>query len=107
MRRIKNKTLRYLGIALIVIGIIIIAYPFYTNFVMKRRESDVLNSWENQINLGTSIQATTQTTTDVLTGNDPQEPDQSGSTSQSQATQSGDQPQSGDTGASVGPFDLS
>lgn len=57
MRSIKNKTLRYLGIALIAIGIVIIAYPFYTNFVMKRREADVMNSWENHINLNTTTQS--------------------------------------------------
>lgn len=94
MRSIKNKTLRYLGIALIAIGIVIIAYPFYTNFVMKSRESDVLSSWENQINLNSTMQATT---TDTLTGNDTQTTDQSGNTSQSQTTQSGDQSQSSKT----------
>ncbi len=107
MRRIKNKTLRYLGIALIVIGIVIIAYPFYTNFVMKRREADVMNSWENQIGFDTSTQDSTQATaTDTLTGNDTQITDQSGNTSQSQTTQSGDQSQSSGT-SSNGPFDLS
>jgi LPXTG-site transpeptidase (sortase) family protein len=94
MRSIKNKTLRYLGIALIAIGIVIIAYPFYTNFVMKRREDAVMNSWENQISLDTTSQATT---TETLTGNDMQVTDESGNTSQSQSTQSGDQSQSGDT----------
>ena len=74
MRSIKNKTLRYLGIALVAIGIVIIAYPFYTNFVMKRREADVINSWENQISLDTTTQATT---TETLTGNDTQVTDQS------------------------------
>ena len=98
MRSIKNKTLRYLGIALIAIGIVIIAYPFYTNFVMKRREADVMNSWENQISLDTTMQATTQaTTTETLTGNDTQATDQSGNTSQSQTDQSGDQSQSSET----------
>ena len=98
MRRIKNKTLRYLGIALIVIGIVIIAYPFYTNFVMKRKEADIMNSWENQVSLDTSMQATTQaTTTDTLTGSDTQATDESGNTSQSQTTQSGDQSQSSET----------
>ena len=57
MRSIKNKTLRYLGIALIAIGIVIIAYPFYTNFVMKRREADIMNSWENHISLNTATQS--------------------------------------------------
>ena len=106
MRRIKNKTLRYLGIALIVVGVIIIAYPFYTNFVMKRREADVMNSWENQSGLDTTMEAATQTPTETLTGNDVQVTDQSGNTSQSQTTQSTDQSQSGGT-SSVGPFDLS
>lgn len=107
MRRIKNKALRYLGIALIVIGIVIIAYPFYTNFVMKRREADVMNSWENQIGFDTTAQANTQAAaTDTLTGNDTQVTGQSGDTSQSQTTQSGDQSQSSGT-SSNGPFDLS
>jgi len=87
MRSIKNKTLRYLGIALIAIGIVIIAYPFYTNFVMKTREEAVMNSWENQVSFDTTIQATT---TDALTGNDTQVTDESGNTSQSQTTQSGE-----------------
>jgi len=98
MRSIKNKTLRYLGIALIAIGIVIIAYPFYTNFVMKRKEANVMNSWENQIVFDTTVQATTQaTTTDTLTGNGTQVTDQSGNTSQSQTTQSGDTSQSSET----------
>ena len=98
MRRIKNKTLRYLGLALIVIGIVIIAYPFYTNFVMKRREADVMNSWENQAAFDTTMQATAQATTPgTLTGNDTQSTDQSRDTSQSQTIQSGDQAQSSET----------
>jgi sortase A len=59
---IKNKTLKYLGIALIAIGIVISAYPLYTNFVMKRIEVDVMNSWENQISSDTTMQATTTET---------------------------------------------
>ena len=94
MRSIKNKTLRYLGIALIAIGIVIIAYPFYTNFVMKRREADIMNSWENQVSFDTSMQATT---TETLAGNDTRATDQSGNTSQPQTTQSGDQSQYSDT----------
>ena len=98
MRSIKNKTLRYLGIALIAIGIVIIAYPFYTNFVMKRREADVMNSWENQISFDTTMQATTQAiTTETLAGDDTQVTDESGNTSQSQTTQSADQSQSSQT----------
>ena len=103
MRSIKNKTLRYLGIALIVVGICIIAYPFYTNFIMQSREDDIMNSWENQINLNTTTQATT---TDTLIGNDTQATDESGNTGPSQITQSGDQPQSSET-TSIGPTDLS
>jgi len=98
VKNIKNKTLRYLGIALIAIGIVIIAYPFYNNFVMKRREADVMNSWENQVSFDTTMQATTQaTTTDTLAGNDTQVTDESGNTGQSQTTQSTDQSQSSQT----------
>jgi LPXTG-site transpeptidase (sortase) family protein len=94
MRRIKNKTLRYLGIALIVIGIAIIAYPFYTNFVMKTREDDIMNSWENQINFNTANQATT---TETLTENNTQSTDESGNINQPQTTQSGGQSQTSET----------
>ena len=94
MKSIKNKTLRYLGIALITVGIVILAYPFYTNFVMKRREEAVMNSWENQIGLDTTSQATT---TETLAGNDTQVTDESGNTGQSQTTQSGDQSESIET----------
>ena len=97
MRRIKNKTLRYLGIALIAIVIVIIAYPFYTNFVMKTREADIMNSWENQTGFDTTMEAATQTSTETLLGNDTQATDQSGNTIQPQTTQSGDQYQSGET----------
>jgi len=98
MRRIKNKTLRYLGIGLIVIGIVIIAYPFYTNFIMNRREADIMNSWENQAGLDTTKQSTTQaTTTGTLTGNGTQATDQSGNTIQPQTTQPGNQSQSSET----------
>ncbi len=45
-RRNKRKIIRYGGIALIVIGLVIIIWPFYINFVMVRREADVLASWE-------------------------------------------------------------
>jgi len=107
MRRIKNKTLRYLGIALIAIGIVIIAYPFYTNFVMKRKETDIMNSWENQVSFDTTVQATSQATTnETPTGNDTQATDQPGNTSQPQTTQSGDQSQSSGT-TTGGPIDLS
>ena len=57
----KNKTFLYIGITLIVIGICILAYPIYTNFVMKRQESQILEAWENQLNteVGTTEQSQT------------------------------------------------
>lgn len=85
----KNITLRVVGSILIVIGILIIAYPSYTNFIMKRREADILNSWENQIISGTTAQTgTTQTTASGST----QVTDESGNiaVSQSSDTQSGE-----------------
>jgi len=45
----KRKIIRYGGIALIVIGIVIIAWPFYINFVMARREVDMLTSWDKDL----------------------------------------------------------
>ena len=42
----KRKIIRYGGIALIVIGLVIIIWPFYINFVMARREADILASWD-------------------------------------------------------------
>ena len=49
MKNTKNKIVRYSGIALIIVGILVLAYPFYTNFVMRRQESQVLDAWANQI----------------------------------------------------------
>lgn len=49
MKLMQNKIFRYVGIALIVIGIIVIIYPFYTNFVMKRKEAQILDAWEEQL----------------------------------------------------------
>lgn len=46
----KNKHLRYLGIIFITIGILIIIYPFYTNFVLVRREEKILSLWEEELN---------------------------------------------------------
>ena len=40
----KGKIIRYLGIALIIIGLAIIIYPFYTNLILARREADILTS---------------------------------------------------------------
>jgi sortase A len=57
----KRLIIRIVGSVLIVAGIIIIAYPFYTNFVMKRKEVDVLASWDDQI---LDLQSTTATTED-------------------------------------------
>ena len=48
-KRNKRKIIRYGGIALIVIGLVIIIWPFYINFVMVRREADVLASWDEGI----------------------------------------------------------
>jgi LPXTG-site transpeptidase (sortase) family protein len=51
----KTKIIRYLGIVLIVGGVIILAYPFYTNFVMRRQESQVLEAWNNQVSTESGI----------------------------------------------------
>ena len=45
----KRKILRYGGIFLIIVGIAILIYPFYTNFIMKRREVSVLASWDEEL----------------------------------------------------------
>ncbi len=45
----KRKIIRYSGIALIVIGIVVIVWPFYINFVMVRREKAVLSAWDEEI----------------------------------------------------------
>jgi sortase A len=42
----KRKIIRIAGIVLIIVGICVIAYPFYTNLVMKRQEVEILNAWE-------------------------------------------------------------
>lgn len=44
--RHKRKIIRYSGIALIVIGLAVIIYPLYTNFVMARREVSILTTWD-------------------------------------------------------------
>jgi LPXTG-site transpeptidase (sortase) family protein len=49
-----GKILRYVGIALIVTGIAVIAGPLCTNFVMNGRESNALNARGNQIDLITA-----------------------------------------------------
>lgn len=48
-RRNKRKIIRYGGIALIIIGLIVIIWPFYINFVMVRREADILASWDEEL----------------------------------------------------------
>lgn len=45
----KRKIIRYLGIALIIIGLAIIIWPLYTNFIMARREADILTSWNVEL----------------------------------------------------------
>jgi len=67
LRTKKNRVIRYLGIALIIGGIVILAYPFYTNFVMRRQESQVLEAWASQVNSasGETSQADQGSTTDV------------------------------------------
>lgn len=67
MRNKKQKIIRYLGIALIVGGIVILAYPFYTNFVMRRQESQVLEAWASQVSdvSGAASQSGQGNTTDI------------------------------------------
>ncbi|MBN1299495.1 MAG: class E sortase [Actinobacteria bacterium] len=48
-----KKIIRIVGIVLIVIGVGVIAYPFYTNLVMKRQEVEILNEWEQISSLQT------------------------------------------------------
>ena len=47
--RHKRKIIRYSGIALIVIGLAVIIYPLYTNFIMARREVDILTAWNEEM----------------------------------------------------------
>jgi sortase A len=47
----KRKVIRYSGIALIVIGVAILIWPLYTNFIMARRERAVLSAWDENIML--------------------------------------------------------
>lgn len=48
MRSLKNIVFRILGIILVIIGILLIAYPIYTNYVSIRRQEELLSSWEEQ-----------------------------------------------------------
>ncbi|MBA7573978.1 hypothetical protein ES708_15779 [subsurface metagenome] len=45
----KRKLIRYLRIALIIIGLVIIIYPFYNNFILARREENMLTSWNVEL----------------------------------------------------------
>ena len=47
----KRKILRYGGIFLVIVGIAILIYPFYTNFILKRREANILASWDEEVQL--------------------------------------------------------
>jgi len=55
----KRKIIRYTGIALIVIGLLVIIWPLYINFIMARREVAILTSWEEELK---SLQNTTSNT---------------------------------------------
>jgi len=48
-KRNKRKIIRYGGIALIIAGLVILIWPFYINFVMVRREADILASWDESL----------------------------------------------------------
>jgi sortase A len=50
MNQKKRKIIRVAGIVLIVAGICLIAWPFYTNIIMKRQEIEILSSWDEQVN---------------------------------------------------------
>lgn len=67
----KTKVIRYLGIVLIIGGIVILAYPFYTNFVMMRQESQVLEAWANQVSAqsGETSQSGQSNSSDVSSSN--------------------------------------
>ena len=45
----KRKLIRYLRIALIIIGLVIIIYPFYNNFILARREENMLTPWNVEL----------------------------------------------------------
>ncbi|MFA5015029.1 MAG: class E sortase [Actinomycetota bacterium] len=48
-KRNKRKIIRYGGIALIIAGLVILIWPFYINFVMVKREADILASWDENL----------------------------------------------------------
>ena len=45
----KRKILKYLGILFIIIGLAIIIYPFYNNFILVKRETAILSSWDEDL----------------------------------------------------------
>ncbi len=63
MKNTKKKILRYIGIALIVIGACVLAYPAYTNFVMKKQESKILAAWNDQVSSFTTSEKQSAETT--------------------------------------------
>jgi len=48
MRSLKNIIFRISAIILVIIGILLIAYPSYANYVSRRRQEELLSSWEEQ-----------------------------------------------------------
>jgi len=44
----KRKIIRYGGIVLIIAGVIVIVWPFYVNFIMAKREVEILTSWDDK-----------------------------------------------------------
>lgn len=48
-RHNRRRILRYLGITLIIIGLLIIMYPIYTNFILTRREAIILTAWGEEL----------------------------------------------------------
>ncbi|MBC7333885.1 MAG: class E sortase [Actinobacteria bacterium] len=49
IRNTKKRILKYIGIFLIVAGLAVLAYPFYTNFILAKREKAMLSSWEEDL----------------------------------------------------------
>lgn len=62
--RNRRKIIRYTGIALIIIGVAIIIWPFYTNFIVARRETEILTSWNDELE---SLQVTSTDNENELT----------------------------------------
>ena len=42
-------------------GALVLAWPLYTNLVMKRRESEILDSWQSQVSSSPVAQETGET----------------------------------------------